>query len=239
MMNKDTNASPLLYARAIGFLYLVLLVVGPFSLLYVDGSLIVSGDATATTSNIVSSEFLFRLGLAALGITLLADVGIAVLLYVLFRSVSEVLSMTAMCTRLGTAFIHAVTILMSILVLLFIGGADYLESVPKEQRDSLLMLFVNLRQSSGLVWGMFFGSHCLLVGVLAYKSGFLPKFIGVLMIVPGIGYLSNSFGAILFPDLSGLFVILVSFGTIGELVFAFWLLIKGVNVQEWHLRAGG
>lgn len=82
------------------FLYLVLLVVGPFSLLYVDGALVAPGDATTTANNIVTSEFLFRLGLAGHGVTLLADLGIAVLLYLLFRPVNKALSMTALYARL-------------------------------------------------------------------------------------------------------------------------------------------
>jgi len=146
--------------------------------------------------------------------------------------------MIAMSARLGTAFIHGTIIFLSITVLLLVSGAEYLDAFPKEQRDSLVLLFINLRQSGGLVWGMFFGVHCLLIGVLAYKSGYLPKWIGVLMILPGIGYLMNSFGAVVAPDLTGLFVIVVGIGTIGEIVFAFWLLIKGVDVQEWRLRAG-
>lgn len=237
-MNQDANTSPLVYARAVGFLYLVLLVVGPFSLLYVDGALIVPGDATTTANNIADSESLFRLGLAGHGITLLADLGIAVLLYALFRPVNQVLSMIAMSARLGTAFIHGTIILLSVTVLLLVGNAEYFDSFPKEQRDALVLLFVNLRQSGGLVWGMFFGIHCLLIGVLAYKSAFLPKWIGILMILPGIGYLLNSFGAVIAPDLSGLYVIAVGIGTVGELVFAFWLLIKGVDVREWRLRTG-
>lgn len=230
-MIDDTNTSPLLYARVVGLLYIVLLVAGPFSLLYVDGSLIVDGDATETANNIASSELLFRLGLAGHGITLLADLGVAVLLYAMFKPVNPVLSMAAMCARLGTVFIHAVAIFISIVVLLLVGETEYL---PREQQNSLLLLFINLRQSSGLVWGMFFGVHCLLIGILTYKSGFLPKVIGLLMLAPGIGYLLNSFGTILAPDFSFIFAILVGVGTIGELAFAFWLLIKGLNVQKWY-----
>jgi len=237
-MNLNLKTSPLVYAKAIGFLYLVLLVVGPFSLLYVDGTLIAPGDATKTANNIATSEFLYRLGLVGHGITLLADLGIAVLLYILFKPVNQVLSMISMFGRLGTAFIHGAIILLSIIVLLLVSGAEYLDAFPKGQRDSLLLLFINLRQSGGLVWGMFFGVHCLLMGILVYQSGFLPKWLGVLMIAPGIGYLMNSFGAIAAPDLTGFFAIAVSVGTIGELVFAFWLLIKGVDVKEWRSRAG-
>lgn len=237
-MNQNASTSPLVYARAVGFLYLVLLVVGPFSLLYVDGALIVSGDATTTANNIEASEFLFRLGLAGQGITLLADLGIAVLLYVLFRPVNQVLSMIAMSARLGTAFIHGAIILLSITVLLLVGSVESFDSFPKEQRDALVLLIVNVRQSGGLVWGMFFGVHCLLIGVLAYRSGYLPKWIGVLMILPGIGYLLNSFGAVIAPDFAGLYAIAGGKGSVGEIVFAFWLLIKGVDVQEWRLRTG-
>lgn len=234
-MHQDTGTSPLVYARTVGFLYLVLLVVGPFSLLYVDGALVAPGDATTTANNIATSEFLFRLGLAGHGVTLLADLGIAVLLYLLFRPVNKALSMIALYARLGTAFLHAAIILLSLVVLLLVGDVEYF---PGEQRDALVLLIVNMRQSGGIVWGMFFGLHCLLIGVLAYQSGYLPKWLGVLMIFPGVGYLLNSFGALVLPGLAELYVVAVSIGSIGEIIFVLWLLIKGVDVREWHLRAG-
>src|SRR5690606_35963306 len=99
-MHQDTGTSPRVYARTVGFLYLVLLVVGPFSLLYVDGALVAPGDATTPAKHIARSEFLFRLGLAGHGVTLLADLGTAVLLYLLFRPVNKALSMTALYARL-------------------------------------------------------------------------------------------------------------------------------------------
>jgi hypothetical protein len=239
-MTHRNDPNPLKWARAVGALYLVLLILGPFSLLYVPTVLIEPGDAAATAGNVAANELLYRLGIAGAAIIFMVDVVIAVLLYALFRPAGQVLSLVAFGGRLAMATLHGVMLIMHLLILLLVSDSAYLGGVGRDEADALTLLVLNLHQRSGIVWGWPFAVHCISIGLLAYRSSFVPSVLGLLILATGIGYLINSFGLLLLPEYAVVFAVVVAIGTLGELAFAFWLLIKGVNVVAWHeLRASG
>jgi hypothetical protein len=222
-------------ARMTGFLYLLIAVIAPFSMLYIPSTLVVPEDAAATASNIVASESLFRLGIVSDSIVFLIEIALVVLLYVLFRPVNKSLALIAMVSRLAMTVVQGLNLLNNIYVLLLISGANYLAAFNAEQIQALVMMFLKAHDYGAYIWGAFFGFHCLFLGNLLYKSGFFPKIVcsllGILLLCAGLGYLIDSFGNFLNPNfnpiISGIFLIP---GTLGELILALWLLIKGVKL---------
>ncbi len=201
--------------------------------------LVVPGDAATTAANIADSEALFRWGLAGEATIVVIEIVLAGLLYALFRPVSRAVSMAAALARAGEGVVMAAgNLVTGVLTLVMVGGAGYLTAFGIEQRDALALAYQEANDSIVLLWGLFFGIHLVLLGWLVVKSGFFPRVIGVLLFLAGIGYLAQSFGVLVAPGLAGGFEIVVLILAVpGELAFAAWLLIKGVNVDAWMRRA--
>jgi hypothetical protein len=238
MTTRTAKTSPLVYARVAGLLLLIILVVGPFSLLYVPSTLFVPGDATATADNIRASESLFRLGIVSQSVVFLTEIVLTVLLYVLLRPVSRTLSLVAAFARLAMAVVQGINLLPYFIALLLLSGAGYLTVFEPDQLDALVLLFLNANEYGVYVWQLFFGLHLLVLGYLIFNSGYFPRILGVLVIVGSLGYLIDSYGNILYPNYEEIFAVVVGVtSVIGELPFFLWLLIKGVNVQRYNERA--
>lgn len=223
-------------ARVAGVLYLTIIIAGIFAEFVVRQSLIVPGDAAATTSNILASEGLFRLGIAGDLIMIMSDIALALLFYVLLKPVSPALSLLAAFFRLGQAAILGLNLLNLFFVLQLLSGADYLTIFSADQLDALVLFFLNghsLGYSIGLI---LFGLSLLVLGYLIFKSGYLPQILGGLLIFAALAYLVDSFAGLLWPNYAtyetmfALVVFLPAF--IGELSMAVWLLLKGVAVPE-------
>ncbi len=238
MTTRTAETSPLVYARIAGILAILLVVLGPFSLIYVPSTLIVPGDATATADNIRSSESLFRTAIISDLVIFFDEIVLTVLLYVLLRPVSRTLSLVAAFARLSMAVIQGINQLPSLIVLLLLSGAGYFAAFEPSQLDALVLLFLNAREYGVYIWQSVFVLHLVVLGYLVFKSGYFPRVLGVLLILGALGYLTDSFGNILFPNYEPIFGVVVAVTSIiGELPFFLWLLIKGVNVQKWHDRA--
>src|SRR5215203_6772969 len=238
MTTRTAETSPLVYARVAGVLILVILVVGPFSLIYVPSTLIVPGDATATADNIRASELLFRLGIVSQSVVFLTEIVVTVILYVLLRPVSRMLALVAAFARLAMAVIQGINLLPYFTALLLLSGAGYLTVFEPDQSDALALLFLNAHEGAVYIWQLFFGFHLLVLGYLIYKSGYFPWILGVLMVLGSLGYLTDAYGNMLNPNYDETFGWIVGVGAIiGELPFFLWLLIKGVNVQRYNERA--
>jgi len=223
-------------ARLAGLLYLIIAILGPIGILYIPSQLVVPGDAAATAGKIVASETLFRISIASDSIVVLAETVLVVLLYVLFRQVSGTVSLAAAFSRLGMAVVQGVNLLNYGFILALVGGAGYLAVFQPNEANALIMLFLDGHQYGVYVWQLFFGLHCLLLGYLVYKSGYFPRILGivlgVLLVFNAIGYMGNSYVNILVPGnqtVSMAASIFLGLGSLGELAFALWLLIKGVN----------
>jgi len=229
----DAPAKLSAYARLAGLGYLIIIGTGLFAEFFVRSSLIVPGDAAATAVNIMNSEVLFRSGLGSEFIMLIVDVLLAFFLYVIFRPVHRHLALLAAFFRLAHASIVGVNLLNMYLPLLFLAQADFLTAFDPAQLQALGLVFLQAHSFGYVIGLVFFGVHCLVLGYLVVRSGFLPRVLGVLLFVAGVGYLIDSFGRALLPNyqeyemILGMVVLLPAL--VGELSFSLWLLIKGVD----------
>ncbi|MGD8719688.1 MAG: DUF4386 domain-containing protein [Candidatus Zixiibacteriota bacterium] len=232
------ETSPLVYARAAGVLFLVILACSILSMLFVSSRIVVPGDAAATADNIVASESLFRAGIAGEAVVFLCEIALTVLLYALFRPVSKTLSLTAAFARLAMTVLQGVNTLIHITALVLLTDTVHATAFGTDQLNAIVLMLFNAYGYGELVWGAFFGLHCLVLGYLIFKSGYFPRVLGVLMALASLGYLSDSFGSFLFSGYQeelGWIVFITAF--VGELPFFFWLLFRGLNVQKWRDRA--
>ena len=217
-------------ARIAGVLILIMSVFAGFSMLYVP-NLIVPGDAATTANNIMASEGLFRLGIVGDSAVFLLEIVVIVILYVLLKPVSKTLSLVAAFSRLAMTIVQGMNLLNYFTPLLLLSGADYLTVFEPDQLHALALLFLNAHESVVLIWGLFFGLHLFVLGYLVYKSGYIPRILGVVLVVASLCYLIQTFGNILLPKYEEIFAT-IGFLSIIELAFPLWLLIKGVKDQQ-------
>jgi hypothetical protein len=205
-------------------------------MVYVPSTLIVPGDATTTASNVMASEGLFRLGIASDSIVFLIEIVLTVLLYVLLKPVSKTLALVAVFSRLAMTIIQGINVLNHVFVLLLVSGAGYLAVFAPDQVHALVLLFLNAHAAVVLIWGLFFGLHLCVLGYLVYTSGYIPRMLGVVLILVSGCYFTQSFGTFLLPNYEALFVS-VGYLSIIEIAFPVWLLMKGVPIEQWGKRA--
>ena len=217
-------------ARVAGLLYVLASVFGAFSLLYIPSHFIVSGDAAATANKIAASEFVFRLGIVSELTGCIGFIFVVRALYRLFVGVDKTHASLMLTLMLVSIPISLLNVLNEIAALILIRGADFLSVFDKPQREALALLFLKLHFQGFMVAQVFWGLWLIPFGVLVYKSGFLPRILGVLLIIACFGYLANSlvgFGVL--P--TGLVSRVVGQLTICELPIILWLLILGAKDQ--------
>ena len=238
MEDHEVQTSPQIYARIGGVLYLIIIVVGIFGEAFVRNRLVVSGDATATAERIRASEFLWRVGIAGELLLLICAVALALIFYVLLRPVSRNLALLAAFFNLVSIALEAAASLHLLATLFPLGNASYLRVLDPKQLDALAYLSIKSHEYGFGVSLIFFGCVCLVLGYLIFRSGYLPKVLGVLMQIAGLSYLTNSFALILSPSLAHrLFPAILLPALVGEASLCLWLLAKGVNVSKWKVRA--
>lgn len=219
-------------ARIAGALYLSLVIVGPFSLIYVPNKLIVSGNATATANNILTHETLFRLGIAADLIGQVMFILVVMALYRLFRGVNETHASHMAALGLVSAAVGFLNVLNHIAALILFRGADFLAVFDKPQRDALGMLFLRLYGQGIVINEIFWGLWLLPFGILVIKSGFIPRILGVLLIVNCLAYVAVSLTSILLPAYAGVVSRYATIPETGELWIMLWLLVMGAKVKS-------
>lgn len=230
--------SPQSHARIGGVLYLLIIAAGLFAEALVRDRLIVRGDAAATAGNIITHQFLFRLGIAADLTTFLCAVPLTMILYVLLKPVSRNAALLMVIFNLVQDAIGGLNALNTYRPLQLLGGADYLKVFTPQQLQAMALLSLNAHSVGFGIALMFFGFSCVVLGYLTFTSGFLPTPLGVLMAIAGACYLINSLSLILSPQLASILfpsILLPAF--IGELSFAVWLTVKGVDVVKWQEQA--
>jgi hypothetical protein len=224
-------------AKIAGALYLLVAVLAGFVHFYVPGKLIVPGDATITASNILASEGLFRTSIAVELVILLSEIVLSILLYVLLKPVNKTLSLVAAVSRLAMTTIHGVNLLNHFFVLLLVGGAGYLTVFQPNQLNALVTLFLNSYDYGYTIGIVFFTLHTFTLAYLIFKSGYFPKVLGVLFMLAAFGYLIDGFSHVLIAGYKTGPAYLALPIAIAEIAFPLWLLIKGVNVEQWKKRA--
>lgn len=222
-------------ARLGGVLYLVIIVIGALGEAVVRGSVVVPRDAAATAANLRSMEWLWRLGIAGEVVLLTCSTALALIFYILLRPVSRDLALGAVFFNLITIAIEGVAAISLAAALSPLSNTPYLTSLAPEQINAMAMLSVRSHTTGFAIALVFFAVECVILGYLIYRSGYLPRTIGVLMAIAGVCYVVNSFALFLSPPLaSRLFPAIVIPCLIAELSLALWLLVKGVNAEKWR-----
>jgi Domain of unknown function (DUF4386) len=237
MANQTVDSSPQVFARIGGVLYLIIIVFGAFAEGLVTNTLIVSGDAVTTAHNIMASPVLWRLSVAGDLIVALCAVPLLWIEYLLLRPVSKHLVLLAVLFNLVSLAVEAISKLFLLVVVPTLGNADYLKAFEPQQLQVLANLAIRSHDIAFNIALIFFGCTCLVNGYLIFRSGYLPKFIGILMQLAGLSYLTACSAALFAPTFADLIIpaILVP-PLIGESSFCLWLLVKGVNIAKWKER---
>jgi hypothetical protein len=237
LTTPTAHFSPRAFARIGGVLYLIIIAAGLFAEAFVRGKLVVPADATATASNIMAHETLFRLGIAADLSTFLLAVVLTLILYVLLKPVNRNVALLMVFFNLLQDAIGGINALNPYRALQVLTGAPYLKVFSPEQLQAMALLSLKAHSVGFGVALIFFGFSCLALGYLIFRAGFFPRSLGVLMAIAGLCYLVNSFALILSPPVAdALFPWALLPAFIGELAFALWLTVKGVNVPARERR---
>jgi hypothetical protein len=232
MKQRVAEASPRPRARITGVVYLLYFLTAVFGEFLLRG-LVVDGDAAATATNILAHQSLFRLGLATGLIATACYIAVTALFYGLFKPVSRSLSLLGAFFSLVGCAILAFGSLFQLAPLVLLGGSPYLNVFKVEQLRALALMFLELNTQAGNICVVFFGVYCLLIGYLIFTSAFLPRILGGLMALAGLGWLT-----FLSPPLaSHLSPYNLVLGFLAELLLCLWLLVMGVNVQRWKEQA--
>jgi Domain of unknown function (DUF4386) len=234
MANLTVEHFPQRYARTGGALYLVIIILGAFAEGFAANKLIVSGDAATTAHNIMASPQLWHLSVAGDLIVVLCAVPLLWIEYLLLRPVSKQLVLLAVLFNLVSLAVEAISKLFLLVVMPTLGSADYLKAFDPQQLQILANLALRSHDIAFNIALIFFGFTCLVNGYLIFKSGYLPKFVGMLMQLAGLSYLIACFAALFAPAFADLIspAILLP-PLIGESSFCLWLLVKGVNIAKW------
>lgn len=214
--------------RAAGLWYLLLIAIGPLRLIYIPSTLFVPGDAPATVNNIAAHEMLFRLGIASelAGAVILIFLTLA--LYRLFVSVDRPLALLVVIFGgVMPALIYFVGVVDDFGVLMVVRRADFLSVFDDRQRDALAMLFIKLRDSQNTAAELLWGIWLFPLAVLVLKSRFLPKFLGVWLVIGGLAWVSLSIVGTLSPQYQSQAFTFSQPATLCEIAFTLWLVIKG------------
>jgi hypothetical protein len=220
-------------ARAAGFLYLLLALSAPIGLLYVPGKLIVAGNATATADNIRASGWLLRVGIASELVHQIIGVFLVLALYRLFKAVNEThATQMVILGALVSVPIVFVNVLNEIAAQVLVSGAGFLSVFEKPHLDALAYLFLRLHDKGITVASVFWGLWLFPFGMLVIRSGFIPRVLGVLLMIAGVAYLASSFATLVLPRYAPLVSKVALPLEVAELPIIFWLLIWGAKTRR-------
>jgi len=244
------EASPRLRARIAGVFEMLEGLTAAFGQVIVPNQLVVAGDAASTAANILGHEPLFRLGFASSLIAVMLRLAWTLLFYDLFRPVSKRLSLLAVLVSLVACALQACAALFYIAPLFILGGGISPSAVSTEhllvgggvgslsafttaQLQALALIFLKLNGQAFNIYLIFFGLYCVLIGYLIFRSTFLPRLLGVLLAIDGLGWM-----LFLSPPLaSSLFPAIATASAVAELPLQLWLVVMGVNGQRWQVQA--
>lgn len=203
-------------ARIAGILYLIYIVITIFADVILRSKLIIFGDAAATAKNVIASDTLFRLSFVIDLISIVFFLLAAWALYVLLQSVNRGLALLFLILNLGGVAVYSVNLLNQFAALLLLSGADYLQAFRSDQLQARAMFFLYLYKNGYWVSQLFFGAWLFPLGYLVYRSGFLPRILGIVMMIHCVGWLMTFLQFFLFPGLGAIVYLTYPLGFISE-----------------------
>lgn len=234
---KRAAGSPQSIARVAGLLYLLIAAGAAVAHGYVPAQLIVAGDVATTIDRIATAQPLFRLGIAAEYVILLSEVALCVLLYALFRPLGATLALMMASFRLVMTAIHGANMLNQFVVLNLSDVGATAALLAPGQQVPLVALFLDAYSAGFAIGIVFLVPHVFLLGYLVLASGFLPRPLGLLLLLAGCGYLLDSVALLLVPGYTETPIVVALIIAAAEVAFPLWLLIKGVDGERWRQRA--
>jgi hypothetical protein len=234
MMDQITEASPQFKARMAGVFQLLEAITAACPGVFILDRLVVPANGAATAANILGHERLFWLGFASLLIGVACHIVWALLMYELLKPVNRSLSALAAFVILVGCAIQAIASLFYLAPLLILQGGSSFSAFTAEQLQALALMFVKLNNYANDINLVFFGLWCILTGYLIFRSTFLPRILGVLLAIGGLGWVTY-----LYPPLAyHLFMpYIAAASALGEVPLEFWLMVMGVNAQRWQEQA--
>ncbi len=227
--------SPQTWARFAGLLYMVNIAASVFALVVMKG-IVVANDAAKTAANILANETMFRMASAAIIFAGVVYVAVVAILYVLMKPASAILSTIAAFLGLAGCAIGASTGLHQIGALLYLSDAAYLNAFSAEQLQTMARLGMRAAGHGNTIALGFFGSYCLTLALLVFRARFMPRWLGLLLLLAGAGWIVGVLTSLLKPSL-GFAATLLPVSGLGEALFTLWLLFMGVNEKKWCEQA--
>lgn len=218
-------------ARVAGLLYILSSLFGMVRLIYVPNVLFVHGNAAATASNIAGHELLFRFGIVSYLLCNALWIFVMLALYRLLKGVDQALAVLMVILSLMVTPISFVNIANDIAALLFARGADFLSVFDKAQREALVMLFLKLHHQLDLAWELL-GVSFIPFGLLVYRSRFLPRILGVWLMIASFAYMALSLTGLLFPGYEDKVISFAQPVLFAEVAVMLWLAIMGVREKR-------
>ena len=219
-------------ARMAGLLYLIYIVITIVADVFGRSPLIVYGDAATTARNIMAAEWQFRIGITGDLVSAVFFLLAAWALYVLLKSVNKNLALLFLLLNLGGVAVYSINLLNQFAAVLLLSGADYLQVFQADQLQALAMFFLNLHHNGYWIAQIFFGAWLFPLGYLVYKSGFLPRILGIVMMIHFVGWTMTTLQFFLFPGFGVITYLTYPLGFISEFGLTLWLLIMGVKEQK-------
>jgi hypothetical protein len=233
MTTAISETSPSTRGRILAGLYLTVIIGGIIAQAFIADGLIVYTDAGKTAANIVANTSLYRLGYTIFLIEMVAQIAVSAMFYDLLKPVNRSLARMTAIMGITGAGIKTLARLFYYTPLVLLSGAPYLAAIEPTQLAALSLAFIRINNQAAAIALVFFGFETLFRGWLIYKSEFLPRILGVLSMVGGIGWLTY-----LWPPLgSQVFKALALFAIVGVIAICGWLFIRGVDDAKWRERA--
>ncbi|WP_375559226.1 DUF4386 domain-containing protein [Bernardetia sp. OM2101] len=223
------------YSKLAGLLYLIIAIIGGFSIGYMPSEIIVEGNSALTFQNLLSHQELFRWGIAGDIAVMVLEILLTVMLYHLFKSFSATGMIIATYSRLAMAIVMGVNLINYMIPAIIMNQPEYLNSFSSAELESLTLLFFKAHRYGELAWQIFFSIHLFMLGYVIRKSDKTPKWLDIIMLIGSIGYAGDSFTQLTLMKvelLSVFFSSLLILAVIAEFWFAFWLLIKGISKED-------
>lgn len=233
MTHPMTETSPSTRGRILAALFLFVVVGGITAQVFIGDRLIVGGDASRTAANILSNTSLYRLGFTIFMLEMVAQIAVSVMSYDLMKPVNRSVARVSAIIGITGCGIKTMARLFYFAPLILLGGAATLSALEPAQLEALSLAFIRINDQGAAIGLIFFGFEDLLRGWLVFRSGFLPRFLGVLSMVSGVGWLT-----FLWPPLGyWAFTGVALFALVGTLAWTGWLFVRGVDDAKWRERA--